>query len=86
MKPYHTCHVQEFLEHMWWITLVLVSGLPGIVVIHSFTIFSVKYVPTWFPGANFKRTATRWRRTVRDMLDRPFNMVKERMVEYQPVL
>lgn len=40
----------------------------------------MKYVPTWLPGAGFKRQALKWRRSVRAMLDLPFRMVQERMV------
>lgn len=40
----------------------------------------VKYVPTWFPGAGFKRKAYEWRKLSQAMLERPFDMVKERVV------
>ena len=39
----------------------------------------VKHVPTWFPGAGFKRKAFEWRKLSQAMLERPFEMVKQRM-------
>ncbi|KAG6830681.1 hypothetical protein H0H87_007337 [Tephrocybe sp. NHM501043] len=39
----------------------------------------LKYVPTWMPGAGFKRQASKWRKLALEMLNQPFNMVKERL-------
>ncbi|TFY73854.1 hypothetical protein EWM64_g10158 [Hericium alpestre] len=39
----------------------------------------LKYVPSWLPGTGFKRQAKEWRKYSRAMLDRPFEMVQERM-------
>ncbi|KAF8210955.1 cytochrome P450 [Mycena galopus ATCC 62051] len=33
---------------------------------------ALKYVPEWFPGANFKRKAREWRKMFSDMIDLPF--------------
>ncbi|KAI0691331.1 cytochrome P450 [Cytidiella melzeri] len=44
-------------------------------------ISALKYVPTWAPGAHFKRQALKWRQTVRAMLNQPFDMVKKRIAE-----
>ena len=41
---------------------------------------TVKYVPSWFPGANFKVQAKEWRNDSTAMLEKPFEMVKQRMV------
>lgn len=40
----------------------------------------VKHLPSWLPGAGFKRQAHTWSRVVRAMIDEPFAMVKDRMV------
>lgn len=34
----------------------------------------------WMPGAAFKRQAYEWRQSVEAMANRPFDMVKQRMV------
>jgi len=41
---------------------------------------SVKYIPAWFPGAGFKKKALKWRKLARDMIDRPYDMVKAQFV------
>jgi hypothetical protein len=41
---------------------------------------SVRYVPTWFPGAKFKRDALSMKADVRVHVEAPYNMVKEKMV------
>jgi len=42
--------------------------------------FSVRHVPDWFPGAIFKKTAKEWSSTLCEMVDRPYNFVKQQMV------
>ncbi|KIJ68344.1 hypothetical protein HYDPIDRAFT_82083 [Hydnomerulius pinastri MD-312] len=39
----------------------------------------LKYIPESMPGAGFKRQARAWRAVTRAMIDKPFQMVKERM-------
>ncbi|THH15045.1 hypothetical protein EUX98_g9525 [Antrodiella citrinella] len=39
----------------------------------------LKYIPAWFPGATFQRTAQHYRKTLSDMIDVPFQMVKSRL-------
>ncbi|KIM73495.1 hypothetical protein PILCRDRAFT_802518 [Piloderma croceum F 1598] len=39
----------------------------------------LKYVPSWMPGASFKRKAREWRRLSREMLENQFKLVKQRM-------
>ncbi|ETW86402.1 cytochrome P450 monooxygenase 63 [Heterobasidion irregulare TC 32-1] len=39
----------------------------------------LKHVPSWFPGASFKKQSRQWRRASRAMIDRPFDMVRQRM-------
>ncbi|KAF8478751.1 cytochrome P450 [Gautieria morchelliformis] len=45
------------------------------------TIPMLKYVPTWMPGANFRRLANVWRRATTDMSVAPFQAVKRAMAE-----
>jgi len=40
----------------------------------------VRYVPSWMPGATFKVKAAQWRDAHLQLLNVPFNMVKEQMV------
>ena len=40
---------------------------------------TVKYIPDWFPGANFKRLAKEWRIPVTGMLEKPYAYFKKRM-------
>ena len=44
------------------------------------TVSAVRHVPTWMPGAAFKRKALEWRKLNRAMLNEPYEMVKERTV------
>ncbi|KAJ3477721.1 hypothetical protein NLI96_g10267 [Meripilus lineatus] len=39
----------------------------------------VKYIPSWFPGAAFKRKAEKWRRITHNMVEYPFRQVCEAM-------
>ena len=41
---------------------------------------SLKYVPSWFPGAGFQRKARYYRETLQNMIDVPFNMVQRQLV------
>lgn len=58
-------------------TLSLVA-IPGTFLVDI--IPALKYVPSWFPGAEFKRKAMRWRKELEQFVDLPFNHVKELMV------
>ncbi|KAK7058891.1 hypothetical protein VNI00_001515 [Paramarasmius palmivorus] len=40
---------------------------------------TLKHVPTWFPGASFKRQARRWRHFSQEMVNRPFDLVLRKM-------
>lgn len=44
---------------------------------------SVKYVPDWFPGAEFKRRAKEGYGIARDMLNKPYDLAKQRYVSLQ---
>lgn len=40
---------------------------------------ALKYVPSWMPGASFKRNARVWRCQAREMLENQFRVVKQKM-------
>ncbi|OBZ78498.1 O-methylsterigmatocystin oxidoreductase [Grifola frondosa] len=40
----------------------------------------LKHLPLWFPGAGFKHKAIEWKAKMQEFVDKPFNMVKDRMV------
>lgn len=40
----------------------------------------VKHIPSWFPGAKFKRQAKEWNKSVIEMLHAPYKAFKERAV------
>ena len=54
------------------------AGFPGTYWVDLFPI--LKYVPSWFPGAGFKKRAAHWREVNRAMIEKPFHYVKEQMV------
>ncbi|KAJ7247317.1 cytochrome P450 [Mycena rebaudengoi] len=54
------------------------AATPGKYLIVGFS-GDTKYVPNWFPGAEFKRKAKVWRKQVRDSIDLPFAYVKREM-------
>jgi hypothetical protein len=41
---------------------------------------SVQYIPDWFPGAKFKRTAKEWRKTAEQLKHEPYNNIKDQVV------
>jgi hypothetical protein len=54
------------------------AGVPGAFLVDLLPV--LKYVPSWFPGAGFKRKAARWRASIRGMLERPYRRVKMELV------
>ncbi|KAF9456307.1 cytochrome P450 [Collybia nuda] len=51
------------------------AGIPGQFLVDFVPI--LKHIPSWFPGANFKRKADHWRRLNIDMAVKPFEHVKK---------
>lgn len=47
---------------------------------HSYASDSVRYVPSWFPGASWKRLAAEWAEDLRRSKDNPINVVKKDLV------
>ena len=54
------------------------AGVPGAFLVDLLPV--LKYVPSWFPGAGFKRKAARWRAYIREMPERPYRRVKRDLV------
>ncbi|EDR09902.1 uncharacterized protein LACBIDRAFT_233802 [Laccaria bicolor S238N-H82] len=50
------------------------AGIPGAFLVDLFPV--LKYVPSWFPGAGFKKKAARWRAFIYEMLERPYRRVQ----------
>lgn len=46
----------------------------------SDTSLTVKYVPEWFPGAGFKKTARVWKTVANDFYETGFKFVKHQIV------
>ncbi|KAF8140771.1 cytochrome P450 [Mycena galopus ATCC 62051] len=67
-----------------WITLAnkavhafSIAFVPGLYLVDTFPV--LKYIPSWFPGAKFKRQAQEWRILARGMRDLPFSETKRQM-------
>jgi hypothetical protein len=60
------------LPACWW------SNFVWIVLTHSI----VQCLPDWFPGTGFKRRAQYGRKLSHEMVNAPFNMVKEDLVTF----
>lgn len=39
----------------------------------------LRHVPSWFPGAGFKRTAKEWRDCLTEVVEKPFAFTKQQM-------
>ncbi|KAJ7224334.1 cytochrome P450 [Mycena pura] len=61
------------------------QALAGVSLSANFGTYAVdyipllKYIPAWFPGAQFKKDGLKWRKLSLEMWNRPFDMVKARM-------
>ncbi|KAL1725530.1 cytochrome P450 [Schizophyllum commune] len=55
------------------------SAAPGAYLVNS--IPALRYVPEWMPGANFQAEAREWRDRAQEIVDRPFNVVKQSMAD-----
>ncbi|KAL4803060.1 cytochrome P450 [Aspergillus unguis] len=55
------------------------AGTPGAWIVD--TIPFLKYLPSWFPGAGFKKTAAAWRKTLLTTIEKPYQLVVKQMSE-----
>jgi hypothetical protein len=39
----------------------------------------VKHLPTWFPGAGFKKTGDSWKKTLLTTIEKPYRFVQQQM-------
>ncbi len=54
------------------------AGNPGAFLVDIFPV--MKYIPSWFPGAGWKKKAAYWRHINEIVANDPWNLVKEQMV------
>jgi hypothetical protein len=45
-----------------------------------YAIYAVRHIPTWFPGAAFKRNALKWKAKLEDFVNKPYDFTKKNMV------
>lgn len=57
--------------------------LPGSYLVNLFPL--LRFVPSWFPGAGFKKMAAECQKSLTEMQDVPFNEVREKMVSLGPL-
>ena len=55
------------------------AGVTGAFWVDMFPL--LKYVPSWVPGAGFKKKAARWKAALVNMTEKPFEYVKEQLVQ-----
>ncbi|KAL0067909.1 hypothetical protein AAF712_005077, partial [Marasmius tenuissimus] len=53
----------------------LAAGIHGSFWVDYFPI--LKHVPAWFPGASFKRKASKWKQAFDDLREEPWAWVKQ---------
>ena len=53
-------------------------AVPGAFLVDLFPI--LVYVPSWFPGAGFKKKAAHWRKLGEILTEKPFRYVQEQLV------
>ncbi|KAL3461172.1 cytochrome P450 [Aspergillus heterothallicus] len=56
-----------------------IAGTPGAWLVD--TVPFLRYLPAWFPGAGFKRTAAAWRKTLLTTIEKPYRLVLQQMQE-----
>ena len=54
------------------------AAVPGAFWVDFFPL--LKYIPSWFPGAGFKKKAAHWSELNTSVVQNPFNYVKEQVV------
>ena len=40
----------------------------------------MRYIPSWFPGAGFKRYSVEWKKLIEDFVNEPFEDCKQKIV------
>ena len=83
MKIGYGITVQESDDPYISIAEVAMNGVAEAAIPRAFLVdfFPIlKYVPSWFPGAGFQKTAARVRETTNTMAEKPFRHVQEQLV------
>jgi len=62
------------------ITMMTNSMFPGAALVNALPF--LRYFPSWFPGSAFHRQAEECRTLTREMLDLPYNFVKNNVVRF----
>ncbi|KAJ5925569.1 hypothetical protein N7454_008208 [Penicillium verhagenii] len=79
-------HSQDLLVNLANVSLeqFSIATTPGTWLVDI--IPALKYVPAWFPGASFKRTAAEWRKNLEDVAKKPYALVQQRIENgrYEP--
>jgi len=57
-----------------------IAGTPGAFLVDYLPL--LKHVPSWVPGAGFKRKAVYWARVNEDLRNKPFLHVKDQLVRW----
>ena len=52
--------------------------IPGRYLVEAIPV--LRHIPTWFPGASFKRDASAWKEEVLALRDEPFRVTQEQIV------
>lgn len=70
---------------LWWTPSPSVCPPSTHLAAPFLRIFAVKYVPEWFPGAEFQRKAREWREAARVMIEAPYEDAKRKYVCTYPL-
>jgi hypothetical protein len=60
------------------ITMMTNSMFPGAAIVNALPF--LRYFPSWFPGSQFQKQAEECQALTREMLDLPYNFVKNNIV------
>ena len=86
MKIVYGIAVQESNDPYISIAKVAFSGVAEAGVQGAFWVDMfpmLKYIPSWFPGAGFQKKAARWREATDTMVEKPFRLVQEQLVQFR---
>ena len=80
--PWSNSHCRQLQEHILLMRSRYVRNhsYPLVSVNSSTPSLAVTYIPAWFPGAGWKRTALDWRKDLNKMCDSPYEFTKTQLV------
>lgn len=79
VKPYDDPYIETAEKALYGL---VEAAVPGTFLVDSIPL--LKYVPSWMPGAEFKRKAKRWRELAIKMVEAPFEVVMRNIVSVAP--